>query len=81
LGLCLGGSHRWSDALPVIEEAVATCRDLAEAEPTVFRLSLAQSLESLATCMTALGRNEEAAMAVAEARELSRQPDVLGASA
>jgi len=74
----LADLRRREDALAAIEEAVTIRRELAAAQPTVFRERLAGSLDNLASVLAALGRDTQAAAARAEAagiREEFSSPD------
>jgi hypothetical protein len=51
---------RPADALPAEQEAVAICRELAQADPGRYRPELARSLTKLCAIFSALGRHFEA---------------------
>ena len=61
LGIRLYGLGRPAEALPVVEEAVAMCRELATASPDRYRPDLADSLGVLGALFSVLGRPAEAA--------------------
>jgi tetratricopeptide (TPR) repeat protein len=56
VGNMLSHAGRLAEALPMAEEAVATYRDLADADPGRYRLDLAQSLINLGFTYVMLGR-------------------------
>ena len=61
-----------ADALPVTEEAVAICRDLAAANPDRYCPVLARSLTNLAVRFSELGRPADALLAEQEAVVIRR---------
>lgn len=69
----LGGLGRREEALVAIEEAVSIRRQLAAALPGVFLIRLANSLDSLAARLAALGHDISARTARDEARRIREQ--------
>jgi tetratricopeptide (TPR) repeat protein len=64
------GLGRLTDALPVLEEAVATYGELAQADPSRYRADLAQSLTDLGSTVSELGRLDQAEKIRTEADRL-----------
>ena len=60
LGNRLSELGRFTEALPIAEQAVAIRRDLADADPDRYRPDLAQSLNNLAGRLGELDRFTEA---------------------
>jgi len=73
----LGNCQRWNDAVTVLQEAVAVCRDIAKSNPEVEnRFALAGSLRHLGQCLGRVGRHVEAMLSLEESVALLRRQSV-----
>jgi hypothetical protein len=64
---------RPADALPDAQEALAIRRELAEANPDLYRPNLAQSLSNLSSILAQLGRPADALLVTQEAVDVYRE--------
>jgi tetratricopeptide repeat protein len=70
LSIALSDLGRAEEALSASEEVVAMRRELAESHPGAFDGRLMEALANLAVDLRALGRQEDADAAIAEARAI-----------
>ncbi|MFC7590283.1 tetratricopeptide repeat protein [Nonomuraea antimicrobica] len=73
LSLHLTDLGRPAEALPLIQEAVAICRELTAASPDRYRPDLAASLTNLGNCFSELGRPDKALPVTQEAVTIRRE--------
>src|SRR5215831_11945738 len=70
---CFSALGRYAEALKCVHQAETIYRELAQAQPEVYRPAWAESLNGLSTCFNELGRYAEALECAQQAETINRE--------